>query len=205
MLDVVRRTAEACFMPLTVGGGVRTVDDIRSAAAIRRRQGFDQQRRGQPSRIRQGGGREVRRSVHRGRDRRQAREAWRRRASAGRSSPMAAAIRPASMPSNMPRKWFRSAPVKSCSLSNGPRRHPGRALTFRSRVRWPTAFRSAGDRIRRRRPSRPPGGWHPPRACDRGAGGGRFSTYRGIYHTGSQGPYGPGRTSRCGSIPDDSL
>jgi cyclase len=30
MFDVVRRTAEACFMPLTVGGGVRTVDDIRT-------------------------------------------------------------------------------------------------------------------------------------------------------------------------------
>jgi cyclase len=30
MLDVVRRTAEACFMPLTVGGGVRTLDDIRN-------------------------------------------------------------------------------------------------------------------------------------------------------------------------------
>src|ERR1043166_1645920 len=30
LLDVVRRTAEACFMPLTVGGGVRTVDDIRT-------------------------------------------------------------------------------------------------------------------------------------------------------------------------------
>jgi cyclase len=29
ILDVVRRTAEACFMPLTVGGGVRSVDDIR--------------------------------------------------------------------------------------------------------------------------------------------------------------------------------
>src|SRR6266404_2808809 len=29
MMDVVRRTAEACFMPLTVGGGVRTIDDIR--------------------------------------------------------------------------------------------------------------------------------------------------------------------------------
>src|SRR3990170_5635161 len=27
--DVVARTAEQCFMPLTVGGGVRTVDDIR--------------------------------------------------------------------------------------------------------------------------------------------------------------------------------
>ena len=30
MLDVVTRTAEACFMPLTVGGGVRTLDDIRA-------------------------------------------------------------------------------------------------------------------------------------------------------------------------------
>src|SRR6201991_282446 len=30
MLDVVRRTAEQAFMPLTVGGGVRTVEDIRS-------------------------------------------------------------------------------------------------------------------------------------------------------------------------------
>jgi len=29
LLDVVRRTAEACFMPLTVGGGVRTTQDIR--------------------------------------------------------------------------------------------------------------------------------------------------------------------------------
>jgi len=30
ILDVVQRTAEACFMPLTVGGGVRTTDDIRA-------------------------------------------------------------------------------------------------------------------------------------------------------------------------------
>ncbi len=29
LLDVVARTAEACFMPLTVGGGVRTLEDIR--------------------------------------------------------------------------------------------------------------------------------------------------------------------------------
>ena len=29
IFDVVQRTAEACFMPLTVGGGVRTVEDIR--------------------------------------------------------------------------------------------------------------------------------------------------------------------------------
>jgi len=30
LLDVVTRTAEAIFMPLTVGGGVRTTDDIRT-------------------------------------------------------------------------------------------------------------------------------------------------------------------------------
>ena len=30
MLDVVRRTAEQVFMPLTVGGGIRTVEDIRA-------------------------------------------------------------------------------------------------------------------------------------------------------------------------------
>src|SRR5690242_8525964 len=30
LLDVVRRTAEACFMPLTVGGGVRTLEDMRA-------------------------------------------------------------------------------------------------------------------------------------------------------------------------------
>jgi imidazole glycerol-phosphate synthase subunit HisF len=29
LYDVVRRTAEQCFMPLTVGGGVRTIEDIR--------------------------------------------------------------------------------------------------------------------------------------------------------------------------------
>ena len=29
MLDIVRRTAERCFMPLTVGGGISSVDDIR--------------------------------------------------------------------------------------------------------------------------------------------------------------------------------
>jgi imidazole glycerol-phosphate synthase subunit HisF len=30
ILDVVRRTAEVVFMPLTVGGGIRTIDDIRA-------------------------------------------------------------------------------------------------------------------------------------------------------------------------------
>jgi cyclase len=30
LLDIVRRTAEVCFMPLTVGGGVRSVEDARA-------------------------------------------------------------------------------------------------------------------------------------------------------------------------------
>lgn len=30
LLDVVSRTADQCFMPLTVGGGVRTVEDVRN-------------------------------------------------------------------------------------------------------------------------------------------------------------------------------
>ena len=30
ILDVVARTADVCFMPVTVGGGVRTVEDIRA-------------------------------------------------------------------------------------------------------------------------------------------------------------------------------
>jgi cyclase len=30
LLDVVQRTAEQCFMPVTVGGGVRTIEDIRT-------------------------------------------------------------------------------------------------------------------------------------------------------------------------------
>src|SRR5690606_23072437 len=30
ILDVVRRTAQPCFMPVTVGGGVRSVEDVRA-------------------------------------------------------------------------------------------------------------------------------------------------------------------------------
>src|SRR5690606_19182286 len=30
ILDVVQRTADQVFMPLTVGGGIRTIDDIRA-------------------------------------------------------------------------------------------------------------------------------------------------------------------------------
>ncbi len=42
LLDVVRRTAEVCFMPLTVGGGVRTTEDIRKLLLAGAEQGLDQ-------------------------------------------------------------------------------------------------------------------------------------------------------------------
>ena len=87
LYDVVRRTAEQCFMPLTVGGGVRTVEDIRklllagadkvsiNTAAVAR-----------PEFVREAA-REIRQPMHRRRDRRQADA----RPADGRSSPMAAA------------------------------------------------------------------------------------------------------------------
>ena len=34
MLDVVRRTAEGIYMPLTVGGGIRSLEDIRTLLGI---------------------------------------------------------------------------------------------------------------------------------------------------------------------------
>ena len=30
IIEVVNKTAEKCFVPLTVGGGIRTIDDIRN-------------------------------------------------------------------------------------------------------------------------------------------------------------------------------
>ncbi len=115
LLDVVARTAEQCFMPVTVGGGVRTVDDVRAlmlagadkvsinTAAVRDR-------------------RIVARSAARNSARRRSwspstpsastAKATRR---ASRSSPTAAATPPASTPSPMPRRWRSSAPAKSCS------------------------------------------------------------------------------------------
>ena len=115
LLDVVPRTAEACFMPLTVGGGVRTVEDIRALAARGRRQGLDQHRGGARPAVRAPRGGEVRQPVHRRGDRRQ--EGVRARATriAGRSSPMAAATRRASTRSPSPRRSASSARARSCS------------------------------------------------------------------------------------------
>ena len=114
MLDVVRRTAEACFMPLTVGGGVRTIDDIRAlltsgadkvsinTAAVARR-GF----------VKEAAEKFGDQCIVVAIDAKKVSQAAASR-TAGRSSPMAAATRPASMRSPMRARWSRSAPAKSC-------------------------------------------------------------------------------------------
>ena len=114
ILDVVARTAEVCFMPVTVGGGVRTVEDVRALmlagadkVSINTAAVDDRQHR------RRGLG-EIRRPGDRRRHRRQAGEPAAASPAAGRSSPMAAARRPASTRSTTPSTSRGSAPARSC-------------------------------------------------------------------------------------------
>ena len=67
MLDVVRRTAERVFVPLTVGGGIRTADDFRDLL----RAGIGQFSRVKGPRAAVQGGRPVRQPVRGAGDRRQ--------------------------------------------------------------------------------------------------------------------------------------
>ena len=103
ILDVVRRTAEACFMPVTVGGGVRSVDDIRAllksgadkvsinTAAVNRPEFVKEaaEKFGDQCIVVAIDAKKVSKDGRAGR--------------AGKSSPMAGAIRPASTRSNMRR------------------------------------------------------------------------------------------------------
>ena len=98
-------------MPLTVGGGVRAVEDIRTPAAGRRRQGLDQHRRRGTAGFVREARREIRRPVHRRRHRRHAGA----RPANGRSSPTAAARARASTPSTRRAAWPSAAPARSCS------------------------------------------------------------------------------------------
>ena len=92
MFDVVTRTAEQCFMPLTVGGGVRTADDVRALLlAGADKVSFNSAAVAEPRRGGRGGG-PLRQPVHR----RAPSTPRRSSRAAGRSSPTAAAARPAS-------------------------------------------------------------------------------------------------------------
>jgi len=186
MLDVVRRTAEACSMPLTVAA-VCAPSMIFACCCDPAPTRFRSQRRGQPPRIRQGGGRKIRRSVHRGRDRRQrvkrdGGERWEIFTHGGRNST-------ASMHRNMPRKWF-SLGAGEILLTSMDRDGTRQGFDIRLTSGVGRQRSGAGDRIRRRRPSRSPGGRYPPRMRPRLLAASDFPLRR-IYHTGSQGPYGP--------------
>ena len=130
IFDVVTRTAEACFMPLTVGGGVRTVDDIRKLLAC----GADKVgintaaviRRG----LRQGGGGEIRRPVHRRGDRRQEGVEARRAGPLGDLHPR----RPQSDRAQRGGLCARGGVARrrrNPAHLDGPRRHPSPASTSR--------------------------------------------------------------------------
>ena len=66
MVDVVSRTAEVVFIPFTVGGGVRSVEDARLPVAGRGRQGRGQHRGRRPARAGRRAGRRVREPVRGG-------------------------------------------------------------------------------------------------------------------------------------------
>jgi cyclase len=98
IFDVVARTAEQCFMPVTVGGGVRTIEDIRklllsgadkvsiNTAAVNDPD-FVERAAARPS-------------------------VWAvPTAPTGRCSPMAAAIRPGSTRWSLPCAWCSAAPA----------------------------------------------------------------------------------------------
>jgi cyclase len=110
----VARTAEACFMPLTVGGGVRTVEDIRklllsgadkvsiNSAAV-----------ANPDFVAEAADKFGDQCIVVV-DRFAKKVSRKASEDAGRSSPMAAASRPASTPSPSPKRWWSVARANCC-------------------------------------------------------------------------------------------
>ena len=192
MMDVVRRTAEACFMPLTVGGGVRTVDDIKTllrsgadkvsinSAAVSRREFVKEaaEKFGDQcivvaidaKRVKRGGGG----------------ERWEIFTHGGRNSTGIDAIEYAQevvslgageiLLTSMDRDGT-TAGFRPAADPGGGRQRPG-----------------SGHRLRRGGQSRSSGRRHPAGPRDRGAGGVDISL-RGIHHTSGQGPHGARRAA----------
>ena len=111
ILDVIARTAEVCFMPLSVGGGVRTVEDAAPPAARGRRQGQRQHRRGGDPGPDLRHGRRLRLP---GRGRRRRRPTGRRRA-VGDLHLWRAQGHRASTPAPTPREPVKRGRARSCS------------------------------------------------------------------------------------------
>ena len=164
LYDVVRRTAEQCFMPLTVGGGVRAVEDIRrlllagadkvsiNTAAVAR-----------PEFVREAaekfGSQCIVVAIDAKRDRRRA---------DGRSSPMAAAAPTGIDAVDWARRLadYGAGEILLTSMDrDGTKSGFDIALTRAVA----DAVRGAGHRLGRRRHARPSGRGHPRRPRHRGA------------------------------------
>ncbi len=169
ILDVVRRTAEACFMPLTVGGGVRTIEDIRkllasgadkvsiNTAAVARRAfvkeaaekfgdqcivvAIDAKKVSKPGEAGPLG------DLH----------PWRPQADRARRGRLRA-------------RGGRARRRRNPADLHGPRRHQA-GFRHRAHPRDRRCGAGAGDRLGRRRHARSPGRGHPRRPRHRGAGG----------------------------------
>jgi phosphoribosylformimino-5-aminoimidazole carboxamide ribotide isomerase len=199
MLDVVRRTAEACFMPLTVGGGVRTstisarclssgADKVSiNTAAVARRAfvkeaaekfgdqcivvAIDAKKVSKPQRLGPLG------DLH----------PWRAQSDRDRRHRICA-------------RGGRARRRRNPAHLHGPRRHAA-GLRHRADARRRRCGVGAGHRLRRRRQSRPSGRRHPRRPCQRRAG--RLDLpFRRVFRARGQGPTWRAPGCRCGSIPD---
>ena len=192
IFDVVQRTAEACFMPLTVGGGVRSARRHPQAAAGRRRQGVDQfGRRGRP-RLR--ARRPRRNSAASASSWRSTPRQW--RPADGRSSPMAAASRPASTRSTSPAKWWRCG-AGEILLTSMDRDGTGQGFDLALTRAIADAVSSAGDRLGRRRHARSSGRRHPRWPCH-GRARRLDLPFRNLYHRRGQAASWRPVASRCG-------
>ena len=148
MIDVARRTAEKVFIPFTVGGGIRSVDDARRAAARRRRQGVGEH----------GGGRAARAGHARSPTEFGAQcvvcaidaRGARRQPAAGRSSRTAGARRPGSTRSRGSRKWS-GVGAGEILLTSMDRDGTARRLRPRAHARGQRRRRRARHRERRGR------------------------------------------------------
>ena len=144
MLDVARRTAEECFIPYTVGGGMRSAEDIRAMLAAGADKISLNSAAVRDPKLVTHTSRHLRQPVHR---RRRRREGGRRAAAtAGRSSSTAGASTPASTPSSGCARSSGSARARSCS----------RAWTATARTSATTSRSRAPSRARSTSPSSPP-------------------------------------------------
>ena len=148
MLDVVRRTAEGIYMPLTVGGGVRSLDDIRALL----RAGADKvslntAALARPALITEAarafGSQCIVVAIDAKRERR------RRPRALGRLHPRRAAGPPAATRSSGRREVERRGRRRDPPHQHGPRRHR-RRLRPRAHARGVGGGVAAGDRVGRR-------------------------------------------------------